>query len=128
MLITVACNLRWTVPHKNIAYSCDKVQCFYRESSMFVKSTWHVLIWSANYVQPAPSWLAEQIETIKCRHKHWTLSVKTLNFVIRIDNVLSVTVHPLLWKFLWISHNPNINSAPFADVNLSNFALWKTLL
>ena len=63
---------------------------------MFVKSTWQVLVWSANHIQPASSWLAEHFETIK-----W--SPQTLNFLgknielchdMRIDNVLSATVHP----------------------------------
>jgi hypothetical protein len=45
-----------------------------------------------NNIQPAPSWTG--FETINDHQKHLTFSVKTSNFVMRIDNVLSVTVHP----------------------------------
>ncbi len=41
----------------------------------------------------ASSRLAES-KPLNAHYKYWTFSVKTLNFLVRINNVFSPTVHP----------------------------------
>jgi hypothetical protein len=68
---------RWTVVHKNIAYSRENLRCLSRALDR---------LWSDFN-------LNNQIQALKPpndhdHQKHWTFSVKTLNFVMRIDNIL----------------------------------------
>jgi hypothetical protein len=77
-----------------------KKHCLFAwKSSMFVKSTtnWQVLIWSANHICSISSKLSK-LKPSNDHYKHWTFSVKTLNFVMRIDNVF---IWDRSWKIVY---------------------------
>jgi hypothetical protein len=70
----------WTVVHKNIAYSRENIRCLSRALDRF----W----FDFNLLNNHRSKLSNHQMIINDHHKHWTFSVKTLNFVMRIDNTL----------------------------------------